>query len=335
METVSKAYTSTRLGALSRFSEIASLLATYRRGPVSIVKSNVDQALGVLAEIASIQGKPIRNLDILEVGSGQKSIQLAVMSRNNRAVGIDRESSNDELGLRSILSTIKSDGAIRAAKTTMRKVLGFDRAIRTECARQLGLDQWRRLNVMKMDAESMTFPDASFDVVFSRAVFEHIANPEKVLLEVARVLRPGGVFYCLTHLYSSYSGCHDARIFANRKDAPPLWAHLRETHKHKVIENTFLNRLRLSEWRSIFGAAMPGATVEALMDDSDPEHLAELARVRGTGELAEYSDEELRTVTLKTVWQRSELGSNALENTPFASFVASPQPCSRLSGVIH
>jgi SAM-dependent methyltransferase len=306
MNAVSKGYTSTRLGMQSRLSEITSLLTVYREGPASLVGRSVGQAIGVLEEIALAQGKPVTDMDILEIGSGQKSIQLAVMSQANRAIGIDRENSNDDISVRSILDTIKTDGTVRAAKTVVRKAMGFDRQIRKEFANQMGLEAWRPLNVQKMDAGKMSFPDASFDVIFSRAVFEHLENPEGVLREVARVIRPGGVFYCLLHLYSSYSGCHDIRIFANRSGDLPLWAHLREGHRHKVIQNTYLNRLLLGEWRSLLSDVLPGVHVDALMDDSDPRHLSELAEIRKHGELAEYSDEELLTVTLKAVWKRSE-----------------------------
>jgi len=256
--------------------------------------------------MALVQGKPIKDMDILEIGSGQKSIQLAVMSQANRAIGIDRESSNDDLGIRSILHTIKTDGAVRAAKTVVRKTMGFDRQIRKEFVKQMGLDAWRPLNVQQMDAAKMSFPDSSFDIIFSRAVFEHLENPGDVLQEVARVLRPGGVFYCLLHLYSSYSGCHDIRIFANRSGDLPLWSHLREEHKHRVIQNTYLNRLLLSDWQSLLNNVLPRVHVEALMDDTDPRHLSELAKIRKHGDLADYSDEELLTVTLKAVWKRDE-----------------------------
>jgi SAM-dependent methyltransferase len=306
MNAVSKGYTSTRLGMQSRLSEITSLLTVYRQGPANLVERSVGQATSVLREIALIQGKPIKDMDVLEIGSGQKSIQLAVMSQANRAIGIDRESSNDDLGIRSILHTIKTDGAVRAAKTVVRKTMGFDRQIRREFTKQMGLDAWRSLNVQQMDAAKMSFPNASFDVVFSRAVFEHLESPGDVLREVARVLRPGGVFYCLLHLYSSYSGCHDIRIFANRSGDLPLWSHLREEHKHRVIQNTYLNRLLLREWQSLLSESLPGVQVDALMDDSDPHHLKELAEIRKHGGLTEYSDEELLTVTLKAVWKRNE-----------------------------
>lgn len=44
------------------------------------------------------------------------------------------------------------------------------------------------------DAGTIPYNDASFDVVFSDNVLEHLAEPEKVFAEVKRVLKPGGLF---------------------------------------------------------------------------------------------------------------------------------------------
>jgi phosphatidylethanolamine/phosphatidyl-N-methylethanolamine N-methyltransferase len=43
-----------------------------------------------------------------------------------------------------------------------------------------------------MDAEHLTFPDASFDVIVAQYVITTVPNPESTLDEFARVLRPGG-----------------------------------------------------------------------------------------------------------------------------------------------
>jgi len=48
------------------------------------------------------------------------------------------------------------------------------------------------------DAKKLPFPDASFDLVVSLWMLEHIAEPELVFAEIARVLKPGGRFAFVT-----------------------------------------------------------------------------------------------------------------------------------------
>lgn len=53
-----------------------------------------------------------------------------------------------------------------------------------------------------MDAHRMDFPDASFDCVVAQFVITLVQNPEQVLSECHRVVRPGGRIILVNHLYS-------------------------------------------------------------------------------------------------------------------------------------
>jgi phosphatidylethanolamine/phosphatidyl-N-methylethanolamine N-methyltransferase len=51
-----------------------------------------------------------------------------------------------------------------------------------------------------MDAEALTFDDASFDVIVAQYVITAVPNPERALDEFARVVRPGGEIIITTRL---------------------------------------------------------------------------------------------------------------------------------------
>jgi phosphatidylethanolamine/phosphatidyl-N-methylethanolamine N-methyltransferase len=53
-----------------------------------------------------------------------------------------------------------------------------------------------------MDAYDMAFADASFDCVVGQFVITLVEDPERVLGECARVLKPGGQIILVNHLYS-------------------------------------------------------------------------------------------------------------------------------------
>ncbi|HEY0269081.1 MAG TPA: class I SAM-dependent methyltransferase, partial [Methyloradius sp.] len=42
--------------------------------------------------------------------------------------------------------------------------------------------------------EAQTFPDASFDLVVTQDVFEHLFDPAAAIKEIARTLKPGGLY---------------------------------------------------------------------------------------------------------------------------------------------
>lgn len=50
------------------------------------------------------------------------------------------------------------------------------------------------LRFQEASVTALPFVDATFDAVFSHALFEHLSNPAAAAREVARVLKPGGFF---------------------------------------------------------------------------------------------------------------------------------------------
>jgi SAM-dependent methyltransferase len=51
------------------------------------------------------------------------------------------------------------------------------------------------VEVLRKPLEECRFADDSFDAVLLAAVLEHLYNPNEVLCEIARILRPGGVLF--------------------------------------------------------------------------------------------------------------------------------------------
>ncbi len=119
-------------------------------------------ALGRRAAIAAAEEVGGR---ILEVGVGT-GISLPGYSPHNRIVGIDL-----------------SEGMLKKARARIE---------------EQGLDNVERLEVM--DAEHLSFADASFDVVVAHYVVSTVPNPEAVLDELARTVRPGGEIIILSRI---------------------------------------------------------------------------------------------------------------------------------------
>lgn len=68
-----------------------------------------------------------------------------------------------------------------------------------------------RLRFLEADVHALPFNDESFDFVFFHHVLEHVADPERSVAEVARVLRPGGLMYLGTpnrHRALGYLGAY-------------------------------------------------------------------------------------------------------------------------------
>ncbi|WP_158597868.1 class I SAM-dependent methyltransferase [Noviherbaspirillum saxi] len=62
----------------------------------------------------------------------------------------------------------------------------------------------REIHLIKMDAETMNFYDAHFDCVTVPYVLSVTPNPDKLIAEIRRVCRKGGLIFILNH----FSGSH-------------------------------------------------------------------------------------------------------------------------------
>ncbi len=72
--------------------------------------------------------------------------------------------------------------------------------------RQNATDLTIPVEVVEAPAESLPFPDASFDTVALTLVLCTVPEPDRALAEIARVLKPGGRFLFLEHVRAEDPG---------------------------------------------------------------------------------------------------------------------------------
>lgn len=90
------------------------------------------------------------------------------------------------------------------------------------------------LQVVAGDVSKLPFRDGAFSLIFSRSVFEHLAQPELVLQEFQRVLRPNGTCIILTPNKFDYSSIVAALT--------PQWFHqwfVRKVYTSAAVYDTF------------------------------------------------------------------------------------------------
>jgi ubiquinone/menaquinone biosynthesis C-methylase UbiE len=65
------------------------------------------------------------------------------------------------------------------------------------------------LDFLRGDFEHLPFRDDSIDHVWSMEAFYYAADPDAVLRELRRVLRPGGTFYCAVNFFEESAHTHE------------------------------------------------------------------------------------------------------------------------------
>lgn len=83
-------------------------------------------------------------------------------------------------------------------------------------ASQEGVDRWVQFRVG--DAHELEFPQAFFDTVIAHTVISHVTEPERVLREMARVVRPGGTMVIFDGDYCSLTYAYADRDLGRRMD---------------------------------------------------------------------------------------------------------------------
>jgi SAM-dependent methyltransferase len=193
----------------------------------------------------------LEHASVLEVGCGAGIDTLLFgLHPVERAVGIDLEFPLQH----------ESERGERARRLT--------RAVLEKAGETDGIDgvlRRRRVRFVPADVTRMDFPDASFDVLVSRAALEHVIPIEQALAEMARVVRPGGLLRHGIDQFFWLRGCHKGGLV----DLP--WAHARlrpnefrrfvaETESEAKAERRSrhlktLNQLGLRQWRALFEAS--------------------------------------------------------------------------------
>jgi SAM-dependent methyltransferase len=231
---------------------------------------------------------------VLEVGCGSRPGTLLLHhTAGTPALGIDYDT--PALNWMGLLGQLRANGPERMAKTLVRRTL-FDRRYYRRLTELYGAPLRMDVDARRMDARSLALPDASFDLVYSSAVFEHIDGIDLAVAEIARVLRPGGTAWIGVHLYPSLSGGHVlAWADPSRPPAsPPPWDHLRgRTHPTHV----YLNGLRADDYLDVFRRHLTVANHRYIVEGED---LVTDEIVEETG----YSREDLTRTTLEATLTR-------------------------------
>jgi ubiquinone/menaquinone biosynthesis C-methylase UbiE len=124
-----------------------------------------------------------------------------------------------------------------------------------------------QLNLVRGAAETLPFPNESFDIVTTTLSFHHWSNQPEALSEVRRVLRPGGAFALADVSIDDLPRWGLARVVA-----PHVLAHgLPLNERHRLLEGAGLQVV--DEGRAFHGHWIPLTVAERPSDQSELQNI--------------------------------------------------------------
>jgi hypothetical protein len=194
---------------------------------------------------------------------------------------------------------VKANGPERAVKSTLRSLL-LDSRERRGIERRLGESFDLRELAGRLIVADATEPEAwrrfegsTFDLIISEDVFEHIpAQRIPPLCQImAEHMYEDSLALIRPFVFSGISGGHLVEWFAEdvhrvRRRRAAAWEHLRAK---RYRPNTYLNELRLADYRRLFAEDFDILSEEFLQNDLGRQYLTPEIRE----ELKGYTDEEL------------------------------------------
>jgi ubiquinone/menaquinone biosynthesis C-methylase UbiE len=160
------------------------------------------------------QPDPDRMIEALE-SRGRTPSQVALRRRFLRFVGIRRGAAALEVGcgtgvvLRDLARLVGPRGRVVGVDPSRRLLAAAERILG-----ERGLA--RRVHVEIGDGLRLPFRDARFDVTLAVTVLLHVADPLKVVGEMARVTRPGGVVAVQDQDFGTVAVTHPDRALTQR-----------------------------------------------------------------------------------------------------------------------
>lgn len=87
------------------------------------------------------------------------------------------------------------------------RVIGLERAAKVlDQARALAADKGvDNIEFVEGDANSLSYPDNTFDIVFCHQVLQHVKDPVGILREMRRVAKPGGIVAARESDYGAFT----------------------------------------------------------------------------------------------------------------------------------